>query len=260
MLAARSGARQVHAIDPTEILDLAERIARHNGLDRIAFHRLHSRDFSPPGPVSVIVHEQIGDHLIDEDMIRNVCELRDRVLAPGGRILPARFLAYLEPVALREGLGVPRVWDQRIHGLDFSIARDWIAARPEIADEPNIPLHPDEVEGFLTDPSPAFAVDLETMRPDATPGTIRMQKAVVRDGLMQGFCMYFRICFDDDIWIDNSPFTQVRQQFRHHWLSVLFRTGPTALHRGDRIEMEWRIDDPTTVSRWKLDWSVVRRA
>lgn len=258
MLAAQRGPRRVHAIDQSPIIDLAEVVARRNRLDRIAFHRMHSRDFTPPEPVSVIAHEQIGDHLIDEDMIRNVCDLRDRVLARGGRILPARFLAFLEPVELREGVGVPQLWDQRIHGLDFSAARDWVASRPEIAPEPSMPLYPDEVAGFLTDPAPAFAVDLETMRPDATPGTIHMSKTVVRDGVMAGFCMYFRICFDDDIWIDNSPFTEVRRDFRHHWLSMLFRADPTTLHRGDRIDIEWRIENPTGVADWKLDWTVVR--
>ncbi len=85
-LAARR-ARKVYAIEHSTLIDRATLLAQSNGITNVEFLRVHSRDFAPPEKVDVLLHEQIGMNLVDEDMIANLGDLRRRVLTPGGLIL-----------------------------------------------------------------------------------------------------------------------------------------------------------------------------
>ena len=67
----------------------------------------------------MIVQEQMGIALFDEGMVETILDVRDRCLKPGGRILPAKFEFYLEPVQLLEQERIPLIQEQRTHGLTF---------------------------------------------------------------------------------------------------------------------------------------------
>jgi SAM-dependent methyltransferase len=101
-LAARQGAEKVYAIDH-ESVERARELARANGLSNVEFQQVHSDEFRPAEPVDVIIQEQIGTLIFNERMVPNVVSLRERVLRPGGRVLPNRFDIYLEPVQLVRG-------------------------------------------------------------------------------------------------------------------------------------------------------------
>ena len=109
--AARRGAAHVYAIDHSEILTHARTLAAANGITQVEFVSAHSSAFSVDAPVDVILHEQMGDYLFDEAMVANVTDLRDRVLKPGGLILPARFELFCEPIKVNDGRVVPFIWD-----------------------------------------------------------------------------------------------------------------------------------------------------
>ena len=49
----------------------------------------------------MILQEQMGIALFDEGMVETILDVRDRCLKPTGRIIPAQFEFYLEPVQLR---------------------------------------------------------------------------------------------------------------------------------------------------------------
>jgi protein arginine N-methyltransferase 1 len=259
-LAARRGARLVHAIEATRMIDLAAHVAHHNDIRNIAFHNVHSRDFNPPEKVDIILHEQIGDFLIDEDMIANVCDLRDRVLAPGGRILPAKFEAYLEPLSVREHRDIPLIWEQSIHGVDFGCTRAWLADRPEIAVQSLRHVTRDDAAAFLTEPFPAYAIDLETVDRAYVPGAVTMKKTIVRDGVMEGFCQYFRIYFDETNYFENSPFTTDPTASNYHWGTGLYPTGRVPVREGDVLTVEWPVNDATKPSNWRPTWAIEGRA
>ena len=60
MLAAQRGPKVVHAIDHSNVITIAERVASANRFSTIAFHNISSRRFVSNEPVDVILHEQIG--------------------------------------------------------------------------------------------------------------------------------------------------------------------------------------------------------
>jgi type I protein arginine methyltransferase len=122
-LAVRARPKIVHAIDHSDSIEMAEVLARSNGITGIELHKIHSRAFDPAEMADVIIHEQIGDLLFEERMVETLLDLRDRVLKPGGRIVPGRFSFYISPVQLNDDDAVPFGWEQTLHGVDFSVLR-----------------------------------------------------------------------------------------------------------------------------------------
>src|SRR5688572_4899000 len=118
--AARRGAAHVYAIDHSEILIHARALAAANEIENVEFIATHSTEFRVDEPVDVILHEQMGDCLFDEAMVANVTDLRDRVLKPGGLILPGVFEFYCEPIKVRDGRLVPFLWEMNVHGYDYA--------------------------------------------------------------------------------------------------------------------------------------------
>jgi type I protein arginine methyltransferase len=247
MLAARRGA-QVHAIDHSRFIDVAARSARRNALDGITFEQIHSRSFQPSRSFDVVLHEQMGDDLFDEHMLDNLIDLRDRVLGPGGRILPARFELFLEAVTLRPEYRVASLADLEVHGLRFDVdgsasrppdgARSWFLPRGSISQ-------------LLTEPEPVLRLDIHEL-PDveAVPTTLRSHRTVTRPGQLDGFVLYFRCIFDDDNAFDTSPLHGPCS-----WGNRFFRVRPQPFVAGDGIEAAWRLHELADATTWRVDVS-----
>ncbi|MBI4623326.1 MAG: class I SAM-dependent methyltransferase, partial [Verrucomicrobia bacterium] len=160
--AARRGAAKVYAIDHSAILKHARTLAAANRIENVEFVATHSTRFSAEEPVDVILHEQMGDCLFDEAMVANVTDLRDRILKPGGLILPSVFEFYCEPIKVRDHRLVPFLWELEVHGYDYScLARN----RPQdpgyyrlVSSDINL------IEHFLGEPEPVLAIDLHTLK------------------------------------------------------------------------------------------------
>src|SRR5690606_12524273 len=105
--AARRGARRVYAIDHSAFIEVAEAIAKKNEIGNVEFVRVNSREFHAKEEADVIIHEQIGDDLFDENMVENLLDLKRRVLKENGKIVPGRFELFLEPAVLKEDFRTP---------------------------------------------------------------------------------------------------------------------------------------------------------
>ena len=246
--AARRGAAKVYAIEHSGILRHARTLAAHNGITSIEFVAGHSRDFRLAEPVAVIVHEQMGDWLFDESMVANVCDLRDRMLKPGGLILPSRFELYCEPVQLRDERRVPFIWELEVHGYDFScLDRE----RPQ--DPGYYALRGGDlglISHRLGEPEPVLEVDLQTLRPDGLPAEIRFTRTVVRPGRLDGFAVYFCARVDRDLALTSDPLDPGRAP---HWGFRILRVEREDFAIGDVIEVTLRAAPWAETDSWR--WS-----
>jgi protein arginine N-methyltransferase 1 len=247
-LAARQGAARVDALDHSPILEHARALAQANQLPQITFHGTHSREFRPAERVDVLLHEQMGDCLFDEAMVENVVELRDRVLKPGGRILPARFEFFCEPVQVHDHRVVPFIWDLKVPGYDYSSLE---RARPQ---EPgyyrlcssDVGL----VSHFLSEPSPALAFDLHTVTAGGLGRDLRHTRSVVRGGRLDGYAVFFRARVDDDLVLDTGPLNPGRAP---HWGFRILRTESLRLEPGDRLDIRLSAERWADLDSWR--WS-----
>ena len=247
--ASHRNPRKIYAIDHSEIIDTARKVAAYNGVNGIEFIRVSSQQLKLPEKVDVILHEQIGPSLFDENMVENIVDLRDRLLRPGGKILPGRFDLFLEPVTLKAEFRIPFIWEFDLHGVRYD------CMRPK--DEHVVSEHDSwssyylrevngyEVDSLLCDPVPVMSFDLETLRPADLPKTLRYRKTVARAGQMDVIGLFFRVAFDDDIYFDTSPLSP-----RTHFGMWSYRVDALELRPRDQLDFDWKIGDLRDMRTW----------
>lgn len=243
--AAAKKPRKVYAIDHSKkMLDYARAAAEANGIADLTFVASASHRFRPAEPIDVIVQEQMGIGLFDEGMVEAILDLRDRCLKPGGRILPAKFEFYLEPVQLVERERIPLIQEQQTHGLRFPsplAAPDSAYYFREIV--------PRDVDFLLCEPEPVFAFDLGTLTVDQIPKCFSVRKPVGRRGEVNGICMYFKAIFDDEISFSTGP-----DAVKTHWPMFLYRT-PTRLYEvGEIFQMQVEVPELSDHLCWS--WTI----
>lgn len=251
--AGQQKAKQVYAIDHSSIIELAKTLGAANRLTNVSFLRMHSSQFAPPEKVNVIIHEQIGDALLNEDMVRNICELRDKVLAPDGIILPGRFELFVEPTRLKETLRVPYLWENDIHGIKYEAAEDWVRANVESVPQSRR-ITPEDVAEFLCEPKSVFSLDLLTANPDGVPRQLAFRKVATKSGFMDGYCLYFDALFDSEVYLSTSPFAE-----RTHWNCQIFRTERLFVREGDAFDVVFDIPNVRDVTTWRISHKLAAR-
>lgn len=251
-LASRRGAAKVYAIDHSKILEHAKTIAVHNGISNVEFISVHSTEFSVSEKVDVILHEQMGDCLFDESMVANVADLRDRLLKPGGLILPSKFELYCEPVKLKDERLVPYLWEMNVHGYDYSCMERSRPQEPEYYHRSSSDLG--FVDHFLGRPEPALAVDLHTLNESDLPLELRFTRTVINAGRLDGYAIYFRACVDDDLSLSSGPLDRGRAP---HWGFRFLRTDRDDFQVGDEIEVHLTVGRWPVLDSWR--WSHVKR-
>jgi type I protein arginine methyltransferase len=250
IFAARAGAGEVHAIEHGPMAEVAQEIARDNGADAVKVHRVHSRSFELPGGVDVIVHEQIGEALFEERVVENVADLRDRVLKPGGKILPAKLELHVEPVQLTEEARLPFAHEQELHGVRFGALKPYADRQPfgyRYAWWRPVPL-----ERHLSteaERAPVVAVDLHTVNPGDLPQRIELRRTAAADGILDGFAVSFRAGFDDELWFSSAP-----DQPPTSWGNPFLRVERQTVRAGDTIALTIEASNLATPSTWT--WSL----
>lgn len=207
-LAIRAGAERVYAVEHSDFIEVAREIARHNGISGIEFVQANSREFTPPEPIDVVLHEQMGDELFNENMLQNVLDLRDRVLRPGGRILPSRFRLYVEPICMREPMRVRRFWNIALpDGIDLApMESSLVAARFDTGRNEQLWVRPGSVESTLGTPEPILEIDPQTVRDvEAIPLDHVVERTAAADAIVDGACVWFEAVFDDQTTLTTSP-------------------------------------------------------
>jgi len=157
MFAAKAGAKQVYAIDMSNIIEKAKEIVSLNGLDdKITLIRGKLEDIElPVKQVDIIISEWMGYFLLYESMLDSVIYARDKYLAPGGLILPDKcnmYIAGIEDGQYKEEK--IHFWED-VYGFDYSPFIDVAMVEPLV----------DTVENnsLITTPHKFFEFDINTV-------------------------------------------------------------------------------------------------
>ncbi len=250
--AARTGAAKVYAIDHSAILKHAKRLAVENQIPNVEFVALHSSAFKLEERVDVILHEQMGDFLFDESMVANVCDLRDRLLKPGGLILPSRFEFFCEPMKVRDERHIPLIWELNVYGFDYSGMERSRPQEPEYYRLGNNDLG--VVEHFLGTPAPLLEFDLHTMSADGPEREITFSRRVEHAGRMDGYAVFFRAKVDEDLVLGTGPLDAERAP---HWAFRILRTDREDFEVGDVIAVTLKVGRWADPDSWR--WSQVKQ-
>ena len=205
IMAARAGARQVFAVEATDMAERARKIVEGNGLSGVIRVIQGTVDtISLPCEVDVLVSQWMGYFLLRESMLDRVLAARDRFLKPGGSMFPSHATPYLAPLVKVKAIAEKwATWEQQEqHWAKFTSAMnnwyetDFSSVRRVFLDEQRkcdrqssafVTLTPKHLAG---PGRPLLALDLlrttlEQLRTPTEPLSCAMR--IVRDGKVDGF-------------------------------------------------------------------------
>jgi protein arginine N-methyltransferase 1 len=249
-MASRAGASKVYAVEHSDFIEVAREIAEHNGFTNIEFVQANSREFTPPEPIDVVLHEQMGDELFNENMLQNVLDLRDRVMRPGGRILPARFRLFAEPVTFHESMRIRRFWNIDLpDGIDLSATQSSpVASRFDTGRNDQFWARPGSVAATIGDIRPVLEFDLNTLESLESLATDHViERTASDDVIVDGCCVWFEAVFDDATTLSTSPLAPLTS-----WGNRVFRLDQ-AINRGEKLQLNLRMGQLFEPSTWYLD-------
>lgn len=237
VFAERAGAEVVYAVDRSTMIHAARRIAAANGCKRIQFLAGEGPEITLPGPVDVIVSEWMGHFLFDDGMMPALLRMRDRHLAPGGRMLPAAFSLHVALVTAPEHHARLTFLRNAPYGVDFGPVSSW----------PSHEAHRLKLRGDELLPGPACVGTLEMSRVSAMPERLSGTIAVDRATTSYGLCGWFDAQLSPGVTLGTGPDFPAT-----HWQHLYFPfEQPLELRAGDRVEIELR---PTEL-REQVAWT-----
>ncbi|MGI9607118.1 MAG: methyltransferase domain-containing protein [Acidimicrobiales bacterium] len=251
-MASRAGAAKVYAVEHSDFIEVAQEVAAHNGIDNIEFVKANSREFHPPEKIDVVIHEQMGDELFNENMLENLLDLRDRVMRPGGRIhiIPGHFQLFVEPVSFHDSMRVRRFWNIDLpDGIDLSaIEQSVVAARFDTGRTEQLWVRPGSVASTVGTPEPILEFDLNTLESiEALQVDHVVDRIATEDAIVDGFCVWFEAGFDDQTTLSTSPLAPVTS-----WGNRMFRLDEP-IAAGERIRAHVHLGNLVDPGTWMVE-------
>ncbi len=107
------------------------------------------------------------------------------------------------------------------------------------------PIRQGDVARVLAKCPPVFELDLHHASSNGAPRRVSLDAEVTTAGQLDGFGLYFRAWFDDNLGFGTGPEDSVGQRG-----PLLFRTERTALSTGDRLTFEVTLDHTYNADAW----------
>jgi protein arginine N-methyltransferase 1 len=230
LLACQAGARRVYAIEPSGAVQLLIAAARDNGFaDRIVVLPQRSTEVTLPERADLIVSDlrgvlpPYGTHFAD------LADARRRLLAPEGRLLPARDTLWLAVISAPEDFDRRRsIWRGEPHGLDLRSALPFVANEVEKVRS--------GADQLLSRPVGWASLDYPTLAECAVRGSGAC--TITTDGVAHGLVVWFDTELVEGIGYSNAPGTTdgIYGQIFFSWPEAV------GLRTGDRVSVEVRAD------------------
>jgi protein arginine N-methyltransferase 1 len=225
MLACRFGARHVYALEPGDGIQVARKVAQENGYsDRITFIQDLSTRITLPERADVIISDLHGVLPFYGFHIPSIKDARERLLAPGGTLIPQADKIWAVVVSAAEQYGeMVRPWDANKYGLSMKAARNnvtntWGRGR----------VKPDD---FLVEPQCCAILDYRTI--ESPDQSFTLDWVVDHPGTAHGFSAWFDTTVAENICLTNAP-GQPELVYGHAFFPW---TNPVELSEGDRITL-----------------------
>lgn len=226
LLACKYGAGKVIAIDPDPSIGLLRDFARDNGFgDRIEIIQGPSTDFHPSSKADVIVSDLRGGMPLYQGHILAIKDARERLLAPGGILIPARdhlFVAAVESPTTYQRIDKP--WRSNSFDVDLSAG-----TRYAFNDQGQVDL---TEEVLLGSPRQFATLDYQHIVDPNVRSKVALP--IERAGVVHGLLSWFDAELADGVGYSNAP-GQPPQVYRQMFLPL---ERPLAVAAGDTLSVE----------------------
>jgi protein arginine N-methyltransferase 1 len=245
LLACKLGARRVYAVEPDNAINIAREAAVANGFaDRIEFFQNLSTEITLREPATIIISDLRGVLPWFQQHIPAIIDARDRLLAPGGVLIPRSDTLWAAVVEAEDEHGkIVGPWaDNKFH-LDLSagvtrITNTWRKTRIR-------------AEELLTEPVRWATLDYYTVsNPDISA---ELSWRATRTGTAHGVAVWFDADLSEGIGFSNRPGA----------VGLIYGIGffpfprPAPVKEGESIRLKLRADfvQGDYVWRWDTDFT-----
>jgi len=221
---AAKAAGRVLAVEPTETIELAKKIARKNNLSgKIEFIKSYIENIDIP-KVDHIVSEWLGIFGVQENLLPLIAYARDKFLVPKGKMLPHKVSLYITLIEEEKfHYQLTRKWHE-IYGLNLTDFTDFLVDDVYIFSIPQ--------EKFLSKPKKIKEFNMYTA--DSSEFSVEVNLKVKRDGNCHGLGGWFKAEFPGDIIMNTAPDKRLT-----HWHQAYFPINkPLKVKRNDEIKVD----------------------
>jgi protein arginine N-methyltransferase 1 len=204
-VAARLGARHVTLYESAEVAGVAARLARQNRLRHCTIVAGRSTEVDRPPQADVVVSETLGNYVFEEHLIETINDARQRILVPGGELIPRRIRQFVCPVVSDRYRRELCAWDEIGHDLDFAPAR--------IMSLNNIYVRWFERSDLMNGGAAALLCDEADLRKpckSARSGEVSWKCGAARE--ISGFALWWAAELVEGLWLATGPLDP-----RTHW-------------------------------------------
>ena len=248
-LARRLGARHCTLIEYADTIELAEHLARANGIDGLQFVQAHSAEFRRKLAVDIVVTETLGNFALEESFLETAIDAR-RFLKPGGCLLPSRLRQHAAPVLADRLQRDIDIWPSVSYDLDLGAARDISLNNMYVRSV---------AAGDLGTPDLAQCWDDLDLRPERPAPPSRRSRTLRwsagADGMrIHGFALWWEAELVPGIALSTSPYAPPT-----HWEQIyLPLLKAVALEPGHSVDLELSCDTRPEVGV-RLTWKTTHR-
>ena len=245
LLACRFGARQIYAVEPEDIIQVASEIAAANGCaERIEFIQEVSTEVRLSDRVDVIVSDIHGRLPLFKSLVPTIIDARERLLAPGGQLIPQRdtlWAAIVEETDLYKQFVEP--WDNQPFGWDMQAAK-----RLSVNSWGGAAL---AAENLLVKPQRLATLDYSSIEHSGFSAELTWNAR--RAGTAHGLAVWFDSVLTEGVSFSNAPSAP----------KTIFGQGffpwskPVPLDLGDTVSVSLRADLIGDEHIWRWDTRVL---
>lgn len=241
LLACKFGAGKVIAIEPDPSIELLRALAKDNGYaDRITVVRDLSTRYTPETKADVIVSDCRGALSLYEHHISTIKDARERLLAPGGTLLPMRDTLKValvrSPKAYRQ---CHYPWLSNKYGLDLKAGRSFA-----VNNDAKVYV---KRRALLSQAEDVAVIDYRTVTEPNIDSTVEMVAS--QDGIAHGMLIWFDAEIAEGLGYSNAP---GQPELVYGQMFMPFDR-PRPLQAGDRIKARIRANLVDNHYVWSWD-------
>jgi len=227
ILACRAGARRVYAVEDTDAVSMARALLASTPYrDRVEIVHGSSFDFRLSERADVLVADVHSTFGLQERGLAAMLDARDRLVKPGGRLVPASMQLCVAPADAADLYERSvNTWRRVVHEVNLEAVRD-LAVNT---------LHPARLSSvdLLAPPAALCTVDFATAASLHLAGRVRMTAA--RAGTLHGICGGIVTTLAERVEISNLPGDPGTSNFAHAFLPI---DTPVPVAAGDEIDIQ----------------------
>jgi 2-polyprenyl-3-methyl-5-hydroxy-6-metoxy-1,4-benzoquinol methylase len=201
LVAARFGAVEVHAVEPTPLCDLARQLVRDNGLQRVVHvHEGRVQDLAPR-PVDLAFSELLNAEPFAEGVVPAMRAAADWV-APGGLMAPSRLRVWVALVRALDSAREARAAGYEIARLEARLGLDLGLLREALVPTESYKYMTHTEEPVST---AALAWDIALGTDEEPVDFVDVDVILRESGAVAGAIVWFDADLDDQATMANAP-------------------------------------------------------